>query len=184
MNLENIIRLDLIKNIKYLNESKELIDEAFEKEVQFDFEYIVSLLKDDSFKIYLYFYKDKLIGLTHEIIYNNLAYLNYLCVKKEFQNIGIGSYILNDFKKRNSKYSIFLCAESNFNNDFIKEKRLNFYYKNGFKNSSLYYFENKIPFDILYYKNFITKKEIVDLYNFFSKGNIKKIENINLISKN
>ena len=74
---------------------------------------------------------DKIVGfiyLANEFILENDLYLMQIVVKKNMQNLGIGSRMINHLKKHCKQFS---CITSNVRPDNVAS--LNFHKKNGFK---------------------------------------------------
>lgn len=88
--------------------------------------------KNDPFSYeYGCYLKDELVGYINFSIIYDRAELNYICVKEEYQNKGVGKEIMNFFIKQCNVSNITL--EVNINN----LKAIKLYEKYGFKKVSI-----------------------------------------------
>ena len=68
---------------------------------------------------------DEIIGMYFDVNYNNIKYIMYLAIKKEFQNQGYGSEVLRDICV-NTSDNVVLCIEKpNSDKKDIKDRRKN-----------------------------------------------------------
>lgn len=171
-----------IKYIDYLiskekKEIKNIYLNAFPKNERFPFWILKHCSKEKNVFFNAILDDNKAIGMEYIINYNdeNTAYLMYLAIDKKQRGKGYGSKILKDLTK---KYETIILSiertDKNFNDN--KEKRKNFYLKNGFYETNKFIRDNGIEYEILCTnKNYsITKENLEKRYTKMTNSTIMK----------
>lgn len=138
------------KNKDYKNIEK-LMLESFPKEELFSFRILNLFSKIRKCDYLCYYDNSSLIGISYSYKYNNLVFILYLAVSKEFHSKGYGSMILDYIKDKYKDSEFVLNVEKldkNALNYKERERRYKFYYKNGFKKTGLV-FKEEIVYDVL-----------------------------------
>lgn len=124
-------------------------------------------LKNKSMHAYGYYVNNKRYGYIVTLEEDNVVFISYLAVNKNFRDKGFGSTMLKEFIEFCEKKK-FIIIEVDSSAGIIDEKEINiikkrnnFYYKNGFEeikntNYSIY----GVKYDLLVYK--INSKEITN----------------------
>ena len=140
-------------------EAKELFETAFPPEERPPFELAISW-KNSSFQGV--FLENKYVALADVVVYEDLVYLFFLAVKKEYRGQGIGHQILSDLEKRFPSKRLFLLADEcdpKYEDYEIRKKRMAFYASSGFKDSGLIIRELGVDYSLLYRNNPVSKQE-------------------------
>lgn len=98
------------------------------------------LAKKNCNKLITFYEKDVFIGFVLLTFYKKFCYISYLAVNKEIRNKGYGSQILSLIKDKYRSYNIFLLFEevdSKYKDNDLRERRHQFYLRNGFKDNDL-----------------------------------------------
>lgn len=127
MNLEVKI---VNKKDKDFKEVKKIYKQSFLKEERVIMPYLFYLLKKENANFWAYYIDNNLCGMSFILTDENFAFIFYFAIKKDFQNQGIGSKILESIKKVfNNKIIVLNCL---IKDDELFLKRKKFYKKNGF----------------------------------------------------
>ncbi len=130
---------------------KELMKKLFPKNELFPL-WLLNLVSRKKNCNYLSYYdKSNLIGISYSYKYQDLVFILYLAVSKEFNSKGYGSMILDLIKENNNGCNFVLNVEpldENSSNFKERERRYRFYFKNGFKKTNLI-FKDELPYEVL-----------------------------------
>lgn len=133
--------------------------------------------------IYAYYDNDEFIGFTYIITYLDLCYVFFLAVSSNKRNMGYGTKILSDIKKRFKDRVIFLLYEEindKYKDNSMRIRRKEFYKRNGFKDNKLIVNE----FGVTYESGYIGKHKVdydtylnlyINSFGEFVKDYIKKV---------
>ncbi len=162
---------------KHKNEIKNIYLNSFQKDERFPFWILKHCSKEQNVVFNVILDDKKVIGMEYIINYNdeNTAYLMYLAIDKKQRGKGYGSEILKDLAKKYE--TIILSIERpNKNFDDNKEKRKNFYLKNGFYETNKFIQDKGIEYEILCTnKNYsITKENLEKRYIKMTNSTIMK----------
>ena len=141
-----------IYDIKNNKEIKKLYEEAFPKEEKLPFNFLVKASRRNNIIFNIIYHEEKIIGLTYSLIYENNIYLLYFAVSNKYRSNGYGSKILDEYKNKYKDYNIILVIEEvdkRAKNFTQREKRKNFYLKNGFYELDLYLIEKEVNYQFL-----------------------------------
>ena len=101
------------------------------------------------------FYKEKsFIGFTNLLFYKDLCYMFFLAVSPDHRNKGYGSKIIQEAFKLYSDKTFILCYEEiddKYQDNELRKRRRNFYYRNGFKDNNLKTCEYWVNYDTCYH---------------------------------
>lgn len=127
---------------------------------------------------YIAFYDDtKFVGFAYIISYQKMTYIFYLAVDPKLQGHGYGSQILQDIFKMYSGQNFCLSVErpdKKAANAEQREKRIQFYQRNGFVLSDKVAVEQGVEYAMLYHGHDFEKSTYIHLIEYFA-GIFKKI---------
>ena len=153
--------IQIDKNYKDIKEINRLYDASFPDDERIPFKRLINNLDTDKV-MYVYYDNDLLVGMTFLYLYNDLAYLSYICVEENLRDKGYGSKILekviDDFKD----YRIVLDIEevvSESDNYKERKRRKDFYLKNGFESANIFYHIYHVDYEILHYGKDVNKDD-------------------------
>ncbi len=110
--------------------------------------------------MYAYYEGEELIGLSYLFYHADLVYLSYICVEERLRDHGYGSKILEDIKEMYADKRIVLDIEE-VQGERIEEKkkRKDFYLKNGFGSSGIFYHIYHVDYEILKWNGEVKQEE-------------------------
>lgn len=153
------LRVD--RSYKELKEIVRLYNSSFPKNERIDFERLIRMLGDDR-HMYVYLEDEKIIGMAYFFIFEDIAYLGYICVEEELRNSGYGTAILNRIKEEYQGYRIGIDIEEvkqNSSNSEERVRRRDFYIRNGFVSTDIFYNFFFVDYEILSCGGLIRKEE-------------------------
>jgi ribosomal protein S18 acetylase RimI-like enzyme len=171
-------------------EMKKIYQSSFPKNERFPFWILKHCSKEKNVLFNAILDNDKIIGIEYIINCENYAYLMYLAVDEDQREKGYGTKILDDLTK---KYKTIILSIERTNKDLndIREKRKNFYLKNGFYETNKFIEDTGVQYEILCTnKDFtITKEKLEERYTKMTNsimmkkliGRIFNVYNINFI---
>lgn len=143
-------------NLKYIdyfvsehkNEIKKLYMNSFPKNERFPFWILKHCSKEKNVVFNVILEDNKLIGMEYIINYENISYLMYLAVDKSQRDKGYGSQILKDL---NQEYNTIILSIEKTNKDLKddKQKRKDFYLRNGFNETNKFIKDNEVEYEVL-----------------------------------
>jgi len=157
--------LQIYRNYKDLKEIERLYNNSFPKNERIDFERLLRMLDDDR-RMYVYLEDEKIISMAYFFIFEDIAYLGYICVEEELRNKGYGTVILNKIKEEYQGYRIGIDIEEvkqNSTNIEERVRRRDFYIRNGFVSTDIFYNFFFVDYEILSCGGLIRKEEWQDL---------------------
>lgn len=133
---------------KYKNEIKKLYIHSFPKSERFPFWILKECSKSKNVLFNVILDNEKIIGMEYIINYENISYLMYLAVDETKRNKGYGSQILKDL---NQEYNTIILSieKTNKNLRDDKQKRKDFYLRNGFNETNKFIKDNGVEYEIL-----------------------------------
>lgn len=141
---------------------KELYVSAFPKSERFPFWILKNCSNNSNVHLDAILWDDKLVGMQFIVKYDNISYLMYLAIDDNYRNKGLGSRVLRDLVIKND--NILLCIEKTDINDEdnIKNRRKNFYLRNGFCSTGYSFEDSGVDYEIISsIKNFVVTKDIL-----------------------
>lgn len=149
------------KNYKDLKEIERLYNDSFPKNERIDFGRLIRMIGDDR-AMYAYLEDGKIIGMAYFFIFGDIAYLGYICVEEELRNRGYGTAILDKIKEEYRGYRIGIDIEEvkeNSDNFEERQRRKDFYSRNGFVSTGIFYNFFFVDYEILSCGGLISKTE-------------------------
>lgn len=133
---------------KYKNEIKKLYIHSFPKSERFPFWILKECSKNKNVLFNVILDNEKIIGMEYIINYENISYLMYLAVDEGQRNKGYGSQILKDL---NQEYNTIILSIEKTNKDLKddKQKRKDFYLRNGFNETNKFIKDNEVEYEVL-----------------------------------
>jgi len=129
------------RKMKDYKEIKKFMKSVFLDEELFSMWLLLFMSRRDMVDFVSYYDEDEFIGLSYVVNSEEMAFILYLAVNEKFQSMGYGSEILELIKDEYKDKEIVLNVEPIKENslDYEKrEKRYNFYLKNGFIDTGCY----------------------------------------------
>ena len=111
-----------------------------------------ALKKDND--IYAIYENNEFVGFTNLLFYKDLCYLFFLAVHPDFRNKGFGSKIIQEVFKMHEDKTFVLCFEEideKYEDNSLRIRRRDFYYRNGFKENNLKTCEYGVRYDTVYH---------------------------------
>lgn len=133
------------RSLKELSEIKRMIIDLFPENERMPMWLLLLNSKRKSISFNAYYDKDYFVGFSFYIMKRDSVFVLYLAVNDKVHSKGIGSRILTEIKNENPGKAIFLNVEpidDKADNSIQRERRLNFYRKNGFYDSHYYISNN------------------------------------------
>ncbi len=130
---------------KYKRKIKEIYLNSFPKDERFPYSILKYTVKEKNVVLNSIVDKGVIIGMQYIVKCDDLYYLMYFAIDKEFRNQNYGSRVLSDLK---GKYkNIFLSIEKK--DDGLAIRRKKFYLRNGFYETGKYYLDNGVMYEVL-----------------------------------
>ena len=108
---------------------------------------------------------EEFCGLMITAAYDGVMLLDYFAISEDVREKGIGTKALREFLKRfENEYRIFLEIELPSGEDDLKNRRKNFYMRNGLKQSGTEVTLCSVPMELLYYTEKVSFEEYQRLY--------------------
>lgn len=137
--------LQYIDNEEYKNKIEKLYLESFPDEERFPFWILDECSKEDNSDLLAILDSNKFIGMCYLVNCNNAYYLMYLAVEPELRNQNYGSKILMDLSEKYK--TLFLSVDEPI--DDISIRRKNFYLRNEFYDTNMYYQDTGVNYEVL-----------------------------------
>lgn len=157
--------IQIDRNYKDLKEIKRLYNHSFPSDERIEFYRLVRMLNENR-KMYVYLEEEKIVGFTYFFFYEDIAYMGYICVEEELRNRGYGTVILerviDDFKGYRIAVDIEEASED-FDNFEERKRRRDFYIRNGFVSTDIFYSFFNVDYEILSCGGIISRKQWQDL---------------------
>lgn len=182
--MQILIRIDIMELLtndkKYLKELKALYMEAFPKEERKTFTFIEQLRKEGKCVIHTAVDNGKFAGLAIILKDEKYALIDYLAVNPEIRGSGTGSKMLDELKQLYGNKCLFLERETvlrNCDNPTQRNRRRNFYLRNGFSDSGIYVNVYTVDMTLMTFGKEITFVEYEDfLHKILGEKIFNKIE--------
>lgn len=156
---------------KYLLEVEKLYKMHFIEAERIPFE---EMINNENITLEGFFEGDELVSYMFLISLKRVLSILYFATKDKFRNRGFGKEILNSILLKYQNYLIILDIEEE-DGDEIKTRRKNFYLRNGFISSGVFYIYGNVNYEILTY-NGLPKEEILNkIWKEIYTGNPKII---------
>lgn len=132
-------------------EAAELYRTSFPENERIPLERLIAWSGTDR-KMFLYYDKEIFIGLSYVFLFEDMVYLGYLAVEEKYRNQGCGSRILKILQERYHDRRILIDIEEldpDAENSLEREKRMDFYIRNGFVSSGVFYWFYDVDYELL-----------------------------------
>lgn len=131
------------------------------------------LLKLMSLKSNIEFYSvyddDDFCGMLYMVNNKGKTLIYYFAVRSDIRSMGYGTRILEWLKKEKNSFSLIMeTVREESDNHLQRQKRKEFYLKNGFKDTGYYMKDYSGTFDILITDSNINPKEFMKLIKQFT----------------
>lgn len=179
----------MLEKILYQNQAKlkeEITDvllEAFPEEERPPVNYFFESLKNAANTLVAYFDRDTFIGFAFLSKYQDVCYIFFLAVKKEYRRQGYGGQILENIKQDYQDYVLMIAYEEvnpQYPNYLERVNREKFYLSHGFKNNNLKTNEYGVIYQTAYIGNRqVTFKEYKEIFILgFGKRNENYVKEV------
>lgn len=170
-----MIRIEHYQYTKYKNTVKRIYEDSFPLSERFDFSILEKCDKERNVHLSCILYDDCPIGMWFTInLPNDITYLMYFAIDKEYRNRNIGSKVLQNLMIANDK--VMLCIEKPV--DEITRKRKGFYLRNGFYETGVFFEDTDEQYEVLIsckeYKPIA--QDLLNRYEFMTSN--KSVRNI------
>lgn len=131
----------ICENYRFIDKVEYLAKEAFPIDEYLPPSILIQMSKNDNFKFLAIIEDNRFIGFTAIFFYQNYSYLFFLAIMPEERFKGYGSKIIEMLKSKYLNYIHVVDFEKvdiNCNNYIQRQKRRNFYLKNGYKKTGLF----------------------------------------------
>lgn len=171
----------LFKNIQDNHEDFVMINDlyhrAFPAEERAAMQYLIKKANDGKGELLGIYDENQWIGLIYVITYKELSYIFYLAIDEKYRGRGYGSSVLECMKKR-YHHTIMLSIEEvdkKYENYKQREKRKQFYLKNGLKEMDFYIVEAGVKYEMLYCGKQLDSTYYDELMFFYAGQRYKEI---------
>ena len=147
---------------EYYNQVKKIYESSFPAVERYLS--VEEMVSSEDTKLYCLVDNNAVLGFMYLICFENMIFILYLAISKEYQSKGLGGYILKWCLNKFNDRKIYLNIEKvhkDADNYQMRKKRLDFYTKNGLyltdfiseeENECFNILSNKINFDIDEYR--------------------------------
>ena len=172
--------LEKISNIKYFDIIFKIMEDNFISDEYRNYDEQKELLNNPFYKLYMAKEQDEITAFVAIWEFDEFIFFEHLAVRKDKQNQGIGTKILNQLVKETSKN---IVLEVELPKDELKQRRIEFYKRNGFILNKYNYVQppmskgkNFVPLLIMSTKKIENKDEFEIIKNILYK-NVYKFTN-------
>jgi len=160
-------------------EWKKLYNEAFPPMERKPLAYMKTLTKQKKMVMQAIIEDDSLLGLVVFIQHQHIKILDYFAIVPSYRGCGYGRLALQQILHENQKYTLILEIEKlddNASNALERQKRKQFYLKQGLKETNLYVCLYHVDYELLCnHEGFILDVYKEVLYETFGKHWMKQI---------
>ncbi len=155
----------LTKEHKDVEEVRKFYDYSFPDDERMPYDRLLSMV-DTNHRMYVWYDEDKLIGMTFSFVYDHLAYLSYICIRREEQDHGYGSKILQVLEDVHPRI-VADIERIKTEQDEEQIRRKQFYMRNHFHETGVFYYIYNVDYELLSTGKSVTGKEWNDLIHAF-----------------
>ena len=164
-------------------EITEVFIEAFPEDERPPVNYFFKSLNKASNTLIAYFDQDTFIGFAFLSKYQDVCYIFFLAVKKEYRHQGYGGQILEQIKKENKDYVLLIAFEEvnpQYSNYLERVNREKFYLSHGFIDNQLKTNEYGVTYQTVYIGNHkVSFKEYKEIFLLgFGRKNEKYVKEV------
>ena len=140
---------------------RNLYETSFPKQEKFPFWILKCCSKQKNVLFNSIFYQNELIGLEYILKYENSVYLMYFAINEDKRSMGYGTEIIKKLAKDYD--NVILSIERANSSEKLRRKQ--FYLKNGFYSTNVFYIDAEVEYEILCTnKNFKVSNENLNLF--------------------
>ena len=142
----------ITRKLKDFGRVKDLYIEAFPKSERAPMAFLFHIARKDTVKFNAYYDKGVFVGFTYTIIVDDMTYLLYFAVESGLRSKGYGAQILSCIQEQYPSNQIILNIEiedEKADNNADRIRRKNFYLKNGYSLTTIYFEMNGNTYDVL-----------------------------------
>ena len=147
----------LTKKHKDVEVVREVYDYSFPDDERMPYDRLLNMV-DDTHVMYSWYDEDKLIGMTFTFVYDSLAYLSYICIRREEQDHGYGSKILKALEEVYPRIVVDI-EKIKTEEDEEQIRRKQFYLRNSFHETGVFYFIYNVDYELLSTGESVTGEE-------------------------
>ena len=148
----NVLRtINVSDQSEDLKEIHSLYDRNFPRNERMSFKRLMKGIGSDRI-MHAYYDGDTLVGMAYVFLNDDLIYLGYLVTEENLRNKGYGSHILHALSDTYQNQRIVLDLEQldeNADNNEERERRRNFYLRNGFVSTGVWYRFFHVSYELL-----------------------------------
>lgn len=164
----NMMRLDNYKYSEYRKYVKRIYENSFAEEEKIKFSILKQCNREINVHLDCIILNEVPIGMQFIVdIPNDISYLMYLAIDKEYRNQGIGSKVLQNLLIAKN---VLLCIERPI--DELTKSRKNFYLRNDFYETNVFIEDNGVQYELLSsVKNYKpTVRDLLNRYRFMTSN--------------
>lgn len=164
----NMMRLENYKYSEYRKYVKRIYENSFAEEEKIKFSILKQCNREINVHLDCIILNEVPIGMQFIVdIPNDISYLMYLAIDKEYRNQGIGSKVLQNLLIAKN---VLLCIERPI--DELTKSRKNFYLRNDFYETNVFIEDNGVQYELLSsVKNYKpTVRDLLNRYRFMTSN--------------
>lgn len=164
----NMMRLENYKYSEYRKYVKRIYENSFAEEEKIKFSILKQCNREINVHLDCIILNEVPIGMQFIVdIPNDISYLMYLAIDKEYRNQGIGSKVLQNLLIAKN---VLLCIERPI--DELTKSRKNFYLRNDFYETNVFIEDNGVQYELLSsLKNYKpTVRDLLNRYRFMTSN--------------
>jgi len=157
------------KNKEAFEEVANLYRTAFPKQEQADLGFIFNLTKKDTVRFHGFYDGDTFVGLAYTLTYKDMTYLWYLAITSEVRGSGYGSQVMALLEELYPDQRIVLnldMQDENASDAGIRQKRKEFYLKNGYETADYGCIFNKNHLDVMTIRGDVAPDEFLSIFKY------------------
>ncbi len=151
----------ITKNVAAVSQIQELYDRSFPDDERIPFARLLQSLSSERL-LYAWYAGDTFVGMTVTFQDGSLLYLAYLVVEESLRNAGYGSLILQHLQQSHPHSTIVIDIEEVIVGDanFVQcQKRRDFYYRNAFVSTGVFYYFFHVHYELLSWNGIVTAEQ-------------------------
>lgn len=144
-------RVTVNKDFKDLKQLRRLYRNSFPRNERIPFRFLFNSLSDTNI-MNAYYDQDTFVGMSFIYIVDDIVYLSYITIENPLRNKGYGSEILHLLCESYYPFKVALDIEEvvpEAKDYSTRQKRKDFYLRNNFKETGVYYHIFNVDYEIL-----------------------------------
>ena len=166
-----MIRFEHYQYNFHKNKIQSIYERSFPKSERFDFDILKKCDREFNVHLSCILQDDEPVGMQFTVeLPNDITYLMYFAVDKEYRNQSIGSKALQ--RLVSSKDKVMLIIERP--TDELTERRKNFYLRNGFYSTDIFFEDTGVHSEVLISdKNYkLTEQDLLNRYRCMTNNEL------------